>query len=242
MPVIYFIKGGNMANFQDLDKLNKEIELLENAGLIKAASVLHKKFIKESQAKQPPPPGSTVDLQTGQVIPKPVPIQAPTPPQTQTTQPSLPPNYNVYDNYYQDPRTGRNVFVDPGTMQPIEGQLGKGIPVLPPGTPNPGMNINPTPTPINPPYEGSYTNPGGQNVPPPTQPPSFPPPGNENNEIPGLQDRYGFYFQKINDGYGLPPEQQQAYFDRVKRQIFDQLQKGLIDQKTYNDLMKLFAR
>jgi len=169
----------------------------------------------------------------------PPPVQ--TPPPAQTTQPSLPPNYNAYDNYYQDPRTGRNVFVDPVTMQPIEGQLGKGIPVAPPGSPTPGMNINPVPTPVNPPYEGSYTNPGGQNVPPPTQPPSFPPPGNENNQIPGLQDRYGFYFQKINDGNGLPPEQQQAYFDRVKRQIFDQLQKGLIDQKTYNDLMRLFA-
>ena len=231
-----------MGNRQELSKLNEEIELLESAGFIKAASVLHKKFIKESQAAPQTGPQSYMTNAGIEVIrPGQTPPPVQTPPPAQTTQPSLPPNYNAYDNYYQDPRTGRNVFVDPVTMQPLEGQLGKGIPVAPPGSPSPGMNINPVPPPVNPPYEGSYTNPGGQNVPPPTQPPSFPPPGNENNQIPGLQDRYGFYFQKINDGNGLPPEQQQAYFDSVKRQIFDQLQKGLIDQKTYNDLMRLFA-
>ena len=45
-----------MANRQELSKLNQEIELLESAGLIKAASVLHKKFIKESQAAPQPGP------------------------------------------------------------------------------------------------------------------------------------------------------------------------------------------
>lgn len=246
-----------MATHQELLRLNHDIEVLENAGFIKAASVLHKKFIKEAQAQ-------SYVANSGVLVTKPENTNNQTPPaQTQppaqnTVQPSLPPNYDPYQNYYQDPRTGRTVFVDPGTGQPFQNQqglpteLGKGLPVTPPGTyqnpgggtytvPNPGMNINPTPAPINPPYEGSFTNPGGQNVPPPTQPPSFPPPGNENNQIPGLEERYGFYFQKINDGYGLPQDQQQAYFDRIKQQLFDQLQKGLIDQKTYNDLMRLFS-
>ena len=228
-----------MATHQELLRLNHDIEVLENAGLIKAASVLHKKFIKEAQAQSNVP-------NSGVLVTKPQkPNNQTFPAQTQplaqnTVQPSLPPNYDPYQNYYQDPRTGRTVFVDPGTGQPFQNQqglpteMGKGLPVTPPGTyqnpgggtytvPNPGMNINPTPAPINPP-----------------QPPSFPPPGNENNQIPGLQERYGFYFQKINDGYGLPQEQQQAYFDRIKQQLFDQLQKGLIDQKTYNDLMRLF--
>lgn len=38
-----------MSKFQKLSQLNKDIELLENAGQIKAANILHKKFIKESQ-------------------------------------------------------------------------------------------------------------------------------------------------------------------------------------------------
>ena len=40
-----------MSKYNSLRKLYSEIELLESAGLIKAANVLHKKFIKEAQAK-----------------------------------------------------------------------------------------------------------------------------------------------------------------------------------------------
>jgi hypothetical protein len=39
-----------MSKFQKLSQINKDIELLEDAGKIKAAEVLHKKFIKEAQA------------------------------------------------------------------------------------------------------------------------------------------------------------------------------------------------
>lgn len=227
-----------MANRQELSKLNEEIELLESAGLIKAASVLHKKFIKESQAV-PQPGGQSNKTNANIEVIKP----GQTPPPTQTapptppTQPTLPPNYDPYKNYYQDPRTGRTVFVDPGTGQQFQNQqglpteLGKGIPVTPPGTyqnpgggtytvPNPGMNINPVPTPT---------------------PTPAPAPGNSG--IPYIKERFNFYYGQINNGFSIEdPQQQQAYFDRVKRQIFDQLQKGLIDQKTYGDLMKLFAR
>jgi hypothetical protein len=38
-----------MSKFQKLSQINKDIELLENAGKIKAAEVLHQKFIKEAQ-------------------------------------------------------------------------------------------------------------------------------------------------------------------------------------------------
>ena len=37
-----------MNKFQKLAQLNKDIELLENAGKIKAADILHQKFIKEA--------------------------------------------------------------------------------------------------------------------------------------------------------------------------------------------------
>jgi hypothetical protein len=42
-----------MNKFQKLAELNRDIELLENAGKIKAADVLHKKFIKEAQFAMP---------------------------------------------------------------------------------------------------------------------------------------------------------------------------------------------
>jgi hypothetical protein len=42
-----------MNKFQKLSQLNKDIELLENAGKLKAADVLHKKFIKEAQYAMP---------------------------------------------------------------------------------------------------------------------------------------------------------------------------------------------
>lgn len=214
-----------MATIKELLRLNKDIEILENAGFEKSATILHKKFIKESQA---------LANQTGAVTTKPEDLQKNN---NQTTQPSLPPNYDPYKNYYQDPRTGRTVFVDPGTGQAFQNQqglpteMGKGVPVTPPGTyqnvgggtytvPNPGMNINPQPVP---------------------SPQPAPSPGQSG--IPYLRERFNFYYGTINNGYAIQdPQQQQAYFDRVKRQIFDQLQKGLIDKKTYDDLMKLFAR
>ena len=231
-----------MANRQELSKLNEEIELLESAGLIKAAYVLHKKFIKESQAASQPGGQSYMTNADIEVIkPGQTPPPAKTaPPASQTVQPSLPPNYDPYKNYYQDPRTGGTVFVDPGTGQPFQNQqglpteMGKGIPVTPPGTyqnpgggtytvPNPGMNVNPVPTP----------------APTPTPAPA---PGNSG--IPYQRERFNFYYGQINNGFSIgDAQQQQAYFDRVKKQIFDQFYKyKLIDQKTFDDLMKLFAR
>ena len=42
-----------MDKFQKLSQLSKEIQILETAGKIKAAEILHKKFIKESQYMMP---------------------------------------------------------------------------------------------------------------------------------------------------------------------------------------------
>jgi hypothetical protein len=42
-----------MSKYNNLKKLYSEIELLESAGLIKAANVLHKKFVKEAQQSYP---------------------------------------------------------------------------------------------------------------------------------------------------------------------------------------------
>lgn len=42
-----------MKKFAHLYQLNKEIELLENAGKLRSAEILHKKFIKEAQYMMP---------------------------------------------------------------------------------------------------------------------------------------------------------------------------------------------
>lgn len=227
-----------MASYKELQALNHEIEVLENAGLIKAANVLHKKFVKEAQAQSYVANSGVVvtkpEQQTAQNPPATQP-PATTPPPAQTTQPSLPPNYDPYKNYYQDPKTGKIVFIDPRTGQPFNNfigmpsEMGKGLPITPPGVyqnpgggtytvPNPGFNINPQPV-----------QPPAQTVPP------------INLGIPSYKDRYDFYYGKIDNGYDLPPEQQKAYFDRIKEQLLKQLRDGLIDQKTYDDLMRLFT-
>jgi hypothetical protein len=91
--------------------------------------------------------------------------------------------------------------------------------------PNPGMNINPVPTPAPVPAPGNT---------PPTL----------DLGIPSYKDRFNFYYGQINNGFSIEdPQQQQAYLDRLKKQIYDQFYKyKLIDQKTFDDLMKLFAR
>ena len=42
-----------MSIFKKLSQINKDIEILEASGKIKAAEVLHKKFIKEAQVAAP---------------------------------------------------------------------------------------------------------------------------------------------------------------------------------------------
>lgn len=174
-----------MATHQELLRLSQDIEVLKNAGCIKAASILHKKFIKESQAVQTQdgqmksqsgggnpytqPPGTTYILGPGgtQVVRpedlvSPYPVQ--TPPPTPAL-PPLPPGYNPGDYSFQDPKTGRTIYLDPRTGQPFEGGLSQGYGGNPgtyssgPGgggyitVPQPPANTVPPP--------GTYQNPGG---------------------------------------------------------------------------------
>lgn len=199
-----------MNKFQKLSQLNKDIELLENAGKIKAADILHKKFIKEAQYAMPltynpmmfnpmmfnpmaynPMMARTVVNPTGavsqpSVVPKPVVNPGPTPapmpvaqsrtkpvqiigttptvnPPTTLTTPKAQPSpgntqivpspptvpYDKYKNFYYDQKTGKDVFIDPGTHQPFENQndIPKEIPapVQPPtnGNPPPARQITP---------------------------------------------------------------------------------------------------
>ncbi len=218
-----------MEKYSELYKLNQEIELLERAGLIKESSILHKKFLKEAQVSiadqnltrntnQVPAPQGNSTLNT-QVVPNAqvAPTSVQTPP-SKTNDPS-----NPYSNYYLDPRTGKPIFIDPGTGQPYTDTRGIGIPGQ--------VMIGTTPVPV-------------EQLPPPTPTPTpAPTPAPAPSPIPGLQERFNFYYGKIDQGFDIQdPQQQQAYFERMKKQLYDQLLRGLIDQKTYGDLMKLFAR
>jgi hypothetical protein len=89
------------------------------------------------------------------------------------------------------------------------------------------MNINPVPTPTPAPAPA-----------PGNTPPTF------DLGIPSYKDRFDFYYGKIDQGFNIQdPQQQQAYLDRLKKQIYDQFYKyKLIDQKTFDDLMRLFAQ
>jgi hypothetical protein len=53
-----------MSKFLKLSQINKDIEILEDAGQIKAADILHKKFIREAQNPQVYKPSSTDDSPT----------------------------------------------------------------------------------------------------------------------------------------------------------------------------------
>ena len=55
-------KSTNMNKFEKLAKLNKDIEVLENAGKFKAAEILQKKFLKEAQGFSYPDTSANYDV------------------------------------------------------------------------------------------------------------------------------------------------------------------------------------
>lgn len=209
-----------MNKFQKLAQLNRDIELLENAGKIKAAEVLHQKFIKEAQY-------------------------------------AMPMTYNPFMvNPLMYSMMARPV-VNPGTMpvaQPAVTPVTTPAPVTQPApvaTPAPkpapvpvGETAKPTPvaspppppanTKVNPPYEGSVTNPGGQNTPPgkPTEGGNYlMNPGDDGKTVftdpgtgfqtdpPGADQQYDHYWGKIQEAYGLPEPQKSQMLKNLFNQI-----------------------
>jgi hypothetical protein len=176
-----------MSKFQKLSQLSKDIELLENAGQIRAAEIMHKKFIKEAQYMMPQM------MMPQMMMPQMMPMMMP----QMMARPAAPmatsaPNRGVSTNA---PTT------QVSTNQ--AGQAGQGSPVTPITVPG-----KPTVTPpvgggqIQPPYEGSNSNAGGQNV-PPVIPPPPPPAGygnqqNKNNELQYLENE----LKRLQDLYG----------------------------------------
>jgi hypothetical protein len=171
-----------MNKFQKLYQINKDIELLENAGKIKAANVLHNKFIKEAQYAMPQMmPMMMPQMMMPQMMPQMMPMMMARPvAPAAAARPAVAPTTAPAPAQVTTNQAGQS------------GQTGQGIPGKPTVTPTPGGQVNP-------PYEGSNTNPGGQNVPPPTPPPTQY--GDKNkkdqelqyleNELQRLQREYG---------------------------------------------------
>jgi hypothetical protein len=170
-----------MNKFQKLSQLNKDIELLENAGKLKAADVLHKKFIKEAQYAMP-------QMMTTMMPQMMMPQMMSMMPQMMPMTMARP----VAPGAVARPAVAPAAVAKPvGTPAPVQqGQVTPPAP-QPSPTPNPAPAPPPTNKEIKPPYTGT--------TPPPTPPPTQY--GDKNkkdqelqyleNELQRLQREYG---------------------------------------------------
>ena len=183
-----------MSEFKKLSQLNKDIELLENAGKIKAAEVLHRQFIKEAQYMMPQMPM----MMMPQMMPMMNPMMMARP-----FMPAAPaPNRPAVPAVTTTPQNSAPAQINANQA----GQAGKGGPT---GQGYPGTQITvpgkPTVTPpttggqVQPPYEGSYTNPGGQNVDPTPPPTNYGNQQNKNNELQYLESE----LQRLQREHGM---------------------------------------
>ena len=170
-----------MSKFKKLSQLNKDIELLEAAGKIKAAEVLHHKFIKEAQYAMPQ---MMTTMMPQMMMPQMMPLMMP----QMMARPMMPMAPAMAPRTVAPAAAARPV-VTPAPVQ--QGQTGTTPPVTPPTTP-----------PTNPPTTGVKPSPGKMTIEPPnpldnTQRGY----GNEGsqsqelqylqNELKRLQDQYG---------------------------------------------------
>ena len=162
-----------MNKFQKLAQLNRDIELLENAGKIKAAEILHQKFIKEAQYAMPQ---MMTTMMPQMMMPQMMPMMMP----QMMARPMMPMAPAVA------PRAVARPVTTPAPFQ--QGQTGTQPPVVPPVVPP----APPTNKEIKPPYSGSVT--------PPTQPPtSYGNQQNKNNELQYLENE----LQRLQREHGM---------------------------------------
>lgn len=202
-----------MNKFQKLSQLNKDIELLENAGKIKAAEVLHKKFIREAQYAMP------------QMMPMMMPQMMM--PQMMMARPTMP----VAPAAVPRPvaPVAQPAPVAAPAPKPAPVPIGERATPAPPPPPPP-----PADSKVNPPYEGSVTNPGGQNTPPgkPTEQGTYlMNPGDDGKTVftdpgtgygvdpPGADAQFDYYYGKIQEAYRLPEPQRSQMLKNLMDQI-----------------------
>ena len=161
-----------MNKFQKLYQINKDIELLENAGKIKAANVLHNKFIKEAQYAMPQMmPMMMPQMMMPQMMPQMMPMMMARPvAPAAAARPAVAPTTAPVATPTQVSKT---------TPAPVQqGQIGQvTVPVPQPSpTPSPAPAPPPTNKEIKPPYTGP--------TPPTTPPTNY---GNQQNKDQELQ-------------------------------------------------------
>ena len=223
-----------MNKFQKLAQLNRDIELLENAGKIKAAEVLHKKFIREAQYAMPQmmsmmpqmmpmmpqmmarPTIAPTALARPVVTPAPMPIAQPrtTPVQTIGT-----PNPGVSPA----PNPAPKPVPSPGNM--------KIAPEPSPAPPPPpsGQTTPPKPTPTEGGNYGMIPGPGGKTI--------FTDPGTGNAvDPPGADAQFDYYYGKIQEAYRLPEPQRSQMLKNLYNQIKERGDKlgGRLQGSLYN--------
>ena len=179
-----------MNKFQKLYQINKDIELLENAGKIKAANVLHNKFIKEAQYAMPQMmPMMMPQMMMPQMMPQMMPMMMARPvAPAAAARPAVAPTTAPVATPVATPTQ-----VTKTTPAPVQqGQIGQVTVPVPQPSPTPSPSPAPPPTnkEIKPPYTGT--------TPPTTPPTNY---GDKNkkdqelqyleNELQRLQREYG---------------------------------------------------
>ena len=128
-----------MSKFKKLSQLNKDIELLEAAGKIKAAEVLHHKFIKEAQYVMPQ---MMTTMMPQMMMPQMMPLMMP----QMMARPMMPMAPAMAPRTVA-PAAAARPAVSPAAVTPApvqQGQTGTTPPVTPPTTP-PAPGVKPSP-------------------------------------------------------------------------------------------------
>jgi len=201
-----------MNKFQKLAQLNRDIELLENAGKIKAADILHQKFIKEAQYPMP--------MGINPFVMNPYMYSMMARPQMPVARPAVAPVINPTPVAQPAPTP----VAKPAPV-PI-GETARPSPVTPPpppttapgaslSKPTPGnMQIAPMPKPT-PTEQGTYgmePGPGGTTV--------FTDPGNGlPTDPPGADQVFDHYYGKIQEAYRLAEPQRSQMLQNLYNQI-----------------------
>jgi hypothetical protein len=201
-----------MNKFQKLAQLNRDIELLENAGKIKAADILHQKFIKEAQYMP--------QMMPMMMMPQMMPQMMMARQQMPVSRPAVAPVINPTPVAQPAPTP----VAKPAPV-PI-GETARPSPVAPPpppttapgaslSKPTPGnMQIAPMPKPT-PTEQGTYgmePGPGGTTV--------FTDPGNGlPTDPPGADQQFDYYYGKIQEAYRLAEPQRSQMLQNLFNQI-----------------------
>lgn len=227
-----------MSKFQKLSQINKDIELLENAGKLVEADILHKKFIREAQYVMP------------QMMPMMMPQMMM--PQMMMARPTMP----VAPAAVPRPvaPVAQPAPVAAPAPKPAPAPIGETpkpgtTPVQTIGTPNPGGSPAPTPAPTpkpspgnmkTAPTEGVPTEGGNYNmIPGPGGKVIFTDPVTGNPvDPPGAYEQFDYYYGKIQEAYRLPEPQR----SKMLKNLMDQInqRKNKLGDRLHGSLRDIF--